>query len=152
MNAIPSGPSKVCEDAEILIQIILHFDPAAAHAHSKVFPEVRAKLLSWGWSQRRFEAAVQRLRSTRGLFLSNSRKTISLKPLSQSNSWKNRCCAYCGKTTKKLTKDHVIPKAQGGSNRASNIVWACKTCNLAKADRTPDEWANDILNYHKRAS
>ena len=152
MNAISANTLNVFQDANTLIELFLHFDRNVAHAHSSVFFEVRGKLLSWGWSEDRFNKAVGKLRSNRRLFLSNSRKTVSFKPLSYPQSAKNRCCAYCGKMTSKLTKDHVIPKSQGGAKCGSNIVMACRACNEAKADRTPAQWAEDILHYRKRAS
>lgn len=43
-------------------------------------------------------------------------------------------CVYCGKKVKKLTRDHVIPLVEGGSNTASNIVPACQVCNSRKHD------------------
>ena len=46
----------------------------------------------------------------------------------------NHRCFYCeGKSgDNKLTQDHVIPVSQGGSNRVSNLVVACNTCNQKK--------------------
>ena len=43
-------------------------------------------------------------------------------------------CAYChvALTLKKAHRDHVIPLNRGGSNWASNLVPACKPCNLHK--------------------
>jgi 5-methylcytosine-specific restriction endonuclease McrA len=49
------------------------------------------------------------------------------------------CCAYCGKTTGKLTADHVVPLAQGGANTLSNVVPACSSCNSRKGARTPEQ-------------
>lgn len=43
-------------------------------------------------------------------------------------------CAYCGKR-RPLTMDHVIPLSKGGSNTASNVVPACRSCNSSKCDR-----------------
>lgn len=43
-------------------------------------------------------------------------------------------CFYCGKK-KYLTIDHVIPKSKDGSNKIENLVLACKTCNVKKADK-----------------
>ena len=40
-----------------------------------------------------------------------------------------------------LHVDHVIPRAQGGTDELDNLVTACPPCNLAKYDRTPVEWA-----------
>lgn len=54
-------------------------------------------------------------------------------------------CAYCGSLLYEPTIDHVIPKSQGGGNTRDNLVLACWTCNQAKKDRNPIEWAADIL-------
>lgn len=48
-------------------------------------------------------------------------------------------CAYCGATARQtkhaLEPDHFIPRSAGGSDEASNILWACHRCNQAKGDR-----------------
>ena len=152
MNAIPAGVLKVRKDTDILIEVILHFDPNAADGPTSVYRKVRAKLFASGWSEHRFNAAVLELRSNGRLFLSRSRKTISLKPVVSHKHLEKPRCVYCRKVTKNLTKDHVVPKAKGGTKCASNIVMACRPCNLAKADRTPAEWARDILEFRKCAS
>lgn len=56
-------------------------------------------------------------------------------------------CAYCGhKFPKaKLSKDHVIPKAQGGKDTWTNLVTACQPCNQKKDDRTPQEAGMELL-------
>ena len=43
--------------------------------------------------------------------------------------WKGRC-AYCGRRADSV--DHVIPRCQGGSDDAGNLVPACKPCNSSK--------------------
>ncbi|MDD4873659.1 MAG: HNH endonuclease [Dehalococcoidales bacterium] len=57
----------------------------------------------------------------------------------------NYTCQYCGKTDKKLTLDHVIPRSHGGQHIWENITTACVPCNLRKAGRTPEQ-ANMKLN------
>jgi hypothetical protein len=56
-------------------------------------------------------------------------------------------CAYCGLqfAPHKLTIDHIIPKSFGGKNIWTNCVSACKPCNHAKADRTPEEAGMPLL-------
>lgn len=49
------------------------------------------------------------------------------------------CCQYCGKRGGELTIDHVMPKSRGGKGVWDNLVTACRTCNLKKKNRTPDE-------------
>lgn len=48
-------------------------------------------------------------------------------------------CQYCGKGTRQLTLDHVIPRYRGGQHTWDNVVSACVPCNRRKAGRTPQE-------------
>ena len=48
-------------------------------------------------------------------------------------------CAYCGRRSKDLTLDHVVPRYRGGTHSWDNLVSACKPCNHRKAGRTPKE-------------
>lgn len=47
-------------------------------------------------------------------------------------------CRYCG-SGEDLTIDHVIPRVQGGPDRAHNLVVACRVCNSRKNGRTPEQ-------------
>jgi 5-methylcytosine-specific restriction endonuclease McrA len=51
----------------------------------------------------------------------------------------NYTCAYCGIKDRKMTVDHVVPKAMGGKNSFENTVCACKQCNNKKGDKLPKE-------------
>jgi 5-methylcytosine-specific restriction endonuclease McrA len=57
-------------------------------------------------------------------------------------------CAYCGDEFDPLhlTRDHVYPRSRGGSNAWENSVTACKSCNMHKANKTPEE-ANMLLLF-----
>lgn len=61
---------------------------------------------------------------------------------------KNPHCRYCGQKLKPKTAtlDHVLPLSRGGSDDPENLVLACHPCNQCKGNRTPLEWASDILN------
>lgn len=48
-------------------------------------------------------------------------------------------CQYCGKQTRELTLDHVVPRHRGGRHDWENVVSACIPCNHRKANRTPEE-------------
>jgi len=50
-------------------------------------------------------------------------------------------CQYCGcrPGRAELTLDHIVPRAQGGQTSWENVVAACRPCNAAKADRTPEQ-------------
>lgn len=60
------------------------------------------------------------------------------------------CCSYCGKKAGLRSAmetradgyihlDHVIPLSQGGLSDESNLVAACRKCNMKKSDRTPEQ-------------
>ncbi len=46
-------------------------------------------------------------------------------------------CQYCGQPADSI--DHVVPRSKGGAHSWENLVAACRPCNLAKRDRTPEE-------------
>jgi hypothetical protein len=61
-------------------------------------------------------------------------------------------CAYCGQPTTKapgpdqLQGEHVVPRSQGGNNAPENYLPSCRTCNLQKGPRTPEEWYQWLQN------
>lgn len=50
-------------------------------------------------------------------------------------------CHYCGNRfePKRLTMDHVVPIARGGTSAPGNVVPACLACNREKKLETPVE-------------
>ena len=48
-------------------------------------------------------------------------------------------CQYCGRESRQLTLDHVLPRFRGGPHSWENVVTACIPCNHRKAGRTPKE-------------
>ena len=55
-------------------------------------------------------------------------------------------CQYCGKATKQLTLEHVVPRSRDGPHVWENIVSACMACNHRKAGRTPSEAKMRLLS------
>ena len=61
------------------------------------------------------------------------------------------CCMYCGAHRSELrgrhflTRDHIVPRAQGGENTWENVVTACSPCNNRKGSRTPEEAGMKLL-------
>lgn len=43
-----------------------------------------------------------------------------------------RKCIYCDADDVPLQLEHIVPRSQGGSNRASNLLPACRVCNEKK--------------------
>ncbi|MEZ5553869.1 HNH endonuclease [Haliea sp.] len=56
-------------------------------------------------------------------------------------------CLYCGQQFPRgeLTRDHVLPTSRGGDDRWENVVAACRRCNWAKDNRTPEEAGMPLL-------
>jgi len=56
-------------------------------------------------------------------------------------------CMYCGGqfSPKGLSRDHILPLSQGGSDAWKNVVTACKRCNNRKAGRTPERAGMELL-------
>jgi 5-methylcytosine-specific restriction endonuclease McrA len=50
-------------------------------------------------------------------------------------------CQYCGRRppVRDLNIDHVMPRSRGGGDSWENLVTACRSCNLRKGWKTPDE-------------
>lgn len=57
----------------------------------------------------------------------------------------NYTCQYCGEKKNLLTVDHVVPKSCGGKTIWTNVVVACKPCNLRKANYTAVEVGLSLL-------
>jgi 5-methylcytosine-specific restriction endonuclease McrA len=63
-----------------------------------------------------------------------------------------RKCAYCGAENTPLQVEHVQPKANGGSNRVSNLTLACHACNQKKSTRSIEDFLAkkpEVLNRIK---
>lgn len=57
-------------------------------------------------------------------------------------------CRYCGQSAPdvKLTVDHVVPVALGGSDDPDNLVTACQGCNAGKSSIAPDQPIVDAVD------
>ena len=55
-------------------------------------------------------------------------------------------CQYCGGVSDDpvLEWEHIRPKSRGGSGSVKNATLSCRTCNLEKGARTPEEWLDAI--------
>lgn len=61
----------------------------------------------------------------------------------------NYTCQYCGAdlsgNPRTLSIDHIIPLIQGGTHHRNNLVTACKSCNLKKRNRSPEEAGMSLI-------
>ncbi|MCM0590670.1 MAG: RNA-guided endonuclease IscB [Gloeotrichia echinulata DVL01] len=69
----------------------------------------------------------------------------------------DRKCAYCGAENIPLQIEHIHPKANGGSNKISNLCLACEKCNQKKGTQNIEKFLgkkpevlNKILSQAKR--
>lgn len=53
-------------------------------------------------------------------------------------------CFYCQKEVHHLTKDHIVPKKNHGTDEIINLVPACKNCNQWKGSKTLEEWLLEV--------
>ena len=59
-------------------------------------------------------------------------------------------CAYCG-SEENLTLDHITPTSKGGSDRVTNVLCACHSCNHSKGHQMWSEWflSQDFFDKEK---
>ena len=57
--------------------------------------------------------------------------------------WRDRfTCVYCAGQfcPKSLTIDHVRARNNGGHNKTTNLVTACRRCNSSRQDKPLEDW------------
>lgn len=81
-----------------------------------------------------------RNRKRKNLLSGSNVTSQEIKQLIESS---NYCCQYCG-SSQEIQIDHYFPLSKGGSHNITNLVVACKSCNLAKKDKLPKEWLKII--------
>jgi 5-methylcytosine-specific restriction endonuclease McrA len=61
-------------------------------------------------------------------------------------------CQYCGRRPplRDLNIDHIVPRSRGGADSWDNLVTACRSCNLRKGSRTPEEAGVPLLRPPSR--
>jgi 5-methylcytosine-specific restriction endonuclease McrA len=58
-------------------------------------------------------------------------------------------CQYCGKRSRELTLDHVIPRSRGGLSTWENLVACCRACNGRKGNRLLKEAGMHLIKQPK---
>lgn len=64
-------------------------------------------------------------------------------------------CIYCmadlhGVDPRDITLDHLVAKSDGGGNKESNLVTACRHCNCSRADKPLNRFAGAETRAHIR--
>ena len=55
------------------------------------------------------------------------------------DKWQRRC-AYCTSADVPLQVEHIHPRANGGTNRVSNLTLACEECNIKKGTQSIEQF------------
>lgn len=59
-------------------------------------------------------------------------------------------CAYCGQSIEdgiKLTLDHVTPLSRRDTNKETNLVTACLSCNSSRGNRKVEDFCKAVAEY-----
>lgn len=64
----------------------------------------------------------------------------------------NYTCQYCGRKSRQLTIDHVIPRHRGGPHAWENLVTACPPCNHNKGGKMLNEFNMSLNQLPKEPS
>ena len=90
----------------------------------------------------RANAYKRKVKSAEGAHTNHEKNVIRIKQGDR--------CFYCKKILNGAGEfDHKQPISRGGSNLASNLVLACRTCNRDKRDKTAEEyiqWLSDRIS------
>lgn len=62
-------------------------------------------------------------------------------------------CRFCGKELKygKMSLDHYYPHSAGGPDEVFNLVCSCKSCNVMKRSRIPEDWQSFWIQAFEQA-
>lgn len=89
---------------------------------------------------------LKRARHNRRVLLNQADKVVGTYTLSEYRRRKrltallfNHCCPYCGDDLPKneAVMDHFMPVKRGGTNKITNIIFCCESCNSAKNAKPP---------------
>lgn len=83
---------------------------------------------------------IRTLINKRSVLQSEQINTLTSTDWEECKKYFDYCCAYCGKHTHALTKDHVIALSKGGNMIKQNIIPVCRSCNSSKGNRSLSKW------------
>lgn len=77
--------------------------------------------------------------------LKGSNGTHSLTDICSLLKSQNGQCVYCRADIRESFQvDHIMPVSKGGSNDPSNLQLLCKSCNLLKRDKLPEQFLKEL--------
>ena len=72
---------------------------------------------------------------------------LSMKEWKRCLEYFGYSCAYCGRKTEILQKEHVIPLSKNGGFTKKNIIPACRECNYSKHTHVMEKWYKNWIYY-----
>jgi len=113
--------------------------------HAERYAREKEKLLSASkkWRKNNKERASeiqQKSSSRRRASIKHSAENYTLAEIRDLRERSGKKCAFCGERGR-MTIDHIVPIAKGGSNGIRNIQFLCRLCNSKKCDFDPIEFA-----------
>jgi 5-methylcytosine-specific restriction endonuclease McrA len=74
---------------------------------------------------------------------------INFDEMNWKKQYYGKHCSYCGRplSSVSFSREHVVPTSRGGSNKKSNKIACCKTCNQQKGAMTLDEYINWLERF-----
>lgn len=107
---------------------------ASYRAWEKANPEKKAENLK-RWKKNnpeKVKAAAMVVTQRRRARLAGMASTLTTKTWREILEYFGYACAYCLRTDKKLSIDHIQPVSKGGATTPENVVPACLPCNISK--------------------
>jgi hypothetical protein len=119
--------------------------------------------VAWEWGDEEFEArggyqmdGKQSIIRTKAIIAVKAEKGFSLDKIRREVVLSNKTlfgrdqniCAACGRyfaNTKKLSRDHIIPRSRGGLDIWTNVITMCTDCNCEKDNLTLEEAGMHLL-------
>jgi 5-methylcytosine-specific restriction endonuclease McrA len=86
--------------------------------------------------------AVRRNRKQR---IKAERKLVTTKDWNRLVARYRNRCAYCGKRSEVLHRDHIIPLSRGGRHSIGNLLPACPPCNYRKKARLLADFRREVM-------
>jgi 5-methylcytosine-specific restriction endonuclease McrA len=96
---------------------------------------------------RRSELAMHAIVAVRGADARHKRRSVPALTNRGLFQRDRHTCMYCGDSfpASLLTRDHVVPRSQGGGDSWENVVTACRACNTRKGDQPPHKAGMPLL-------
>lgn len=70
---------------------------------------------------------------------------LTRKDWEETKKFFNNRCAYCGKKTINLAREHIVSATNGGDYVKGNIIPSCNSCNNKKKNKDVKKWFKETF-------